>query len=226
MDEKEYLEKYNPGAFERPSVAVDLLVFTMEEDRLKIVLVERKEHPFQNRLSLPGVFVGMKETLDEAATRGIAEEAGLHDIYFEQLYTFGEVNRDPRMRVISVSYMAIVDVEQIQLSAGERTASVALYDVEKLLDTDEEIAFDHKKMIEYGRNRICNKIEYTNIAFEFLPEEFTLPQLQRVYEVLLHKKLHKASFRQKIEPLVEETGQMKTGDAYRPSKYYRVRKER
>lgn len=225
MDEKEYLEMYNPGDFERPSVAVDLLVFTMEEDRLKIVLVERKEHPFQNKLSLPGVFVGMKETLDEAATRGIVEEAGLRDIYFEQLYTFGEVNRDPRMRVISVSYMAIVDVEQIQLSAGERTASVALYDVENLLDTDEEIAFDHKKMIEYGRNRICNKIEYTNIAFEFLPEEFTLPQLQRVYEVLLHKKLHKASFRQKIEPLVEETGQMKTGDAYRPSKYYRVRKE-
>lgn len=226
MDEKEYLEKYNPGDFERPSVAVDLLVFTMEEDRLKIVLVERKEHPFQNKLSLPGVFVGMKETLDEAATRGIAEEAGLRDIYFEQLYTWGEVNRDPRMRVISVSYMAIVDVEQIQLSAGERTASVALYDVENLLDTDEDIAFDHKKMIEYGRDRICNKIEYTNIAFEFLPEEFTLPQLQRVYEVLLHKKLHKASFRQKIEPLVEETGQMKTGDAYRPSKYYRVRKDR
>lgn len=225
MEEREYLEKYNPNDFERPSVAVDLLVFTMEDDRLKIVLVEREEHPFKNKLSLPGVFVGMKETLDEAAARGIAEEAGLRDIYFEQLYTWGDVNRDPRMRIISVSYMAIVDVEQIQLSAGERTASVALYDVEELLEADVEIAFDHKKMIEYGWNRIRNKVEYTNIAFEFLPEEFTLPELQRVHEVLLHKKLHKASFRQKVEPLVEETGQMKTGDAYRPSKYYRMKKE-
>ncbi|MBQ2804021.1 MAG: NUDIX hydrolase [Lachnospiraceae bacterium] len=224
MEEKEFLENYNPADFERLSVAVDLLVFTMEENKLKIVLVEREEHPFQNKLSLPGVFVGMEETLDQAAIRGITEETGLKYIYFEQLYTWGEIKRDPRMRVISVSYIAIVDVGQIQLSAGARTASVALYDVDELLDSDVEIAFDHKKMIAYGRERIRNKIEYSNIAFEFLPEEFTLPELQRVYEVLLHKKLHKTSFRQKVEPLVEQTGQMKTGDAYRPSKYYRLKK--
>ncbi len=225
MEEKEYLEQYDPRDYERPSVAVDLLVFTMEEGRLKIVLVEREEHPFKNKLSLPGVFVGIRETLDEAATRGVAEETGLKGIYFEQLYTWGDVERDPRMRIISVSYMAIVDVEQIQLSAGERTVSVALYDVDELLDSDVEIAFDHKRMIAYGRERIRNKIGYSNIAFEFLPEEFTLPELQRVYEVILEKKLHKTSFRQKIESLVEETGQMTSGDAHRPSKYYRVRKD-
>lgn len=221
LTEKEYLEQYNPNDFERPSVAVDLLVFTIEDDRLKIVLVEREEHPFKGKLSLPGVFVGINETLDEATKRGIAEETGLHDLYFEQLYTWGDVNRDPRMRIISVSYIAIVDVGQIKLSAGLRTVSAELYDVEELLASDTELAFDHKKMVQYARERIRNKVEYAPIAFEFLPDEFTLPALQRVYEILLDKKLYKAGFRQKVAPMVEETGQMTSGDAHRPSKYYR-----
>ena len=150
LSEKEYLEKYDPNEFERPSVAVDLLVFTIEEERLKIVLLEREEHPFKNKLSLPGVFVGIHETLDEATRRGIFEETGLQDIYFEQLYTWGDINRDPRMRIISVSYIAIVDIEKIHLMAGARTASVALYDVDELLDSDTELAFDHKKIIKYA----------------------------------------------------------------------------
>lgn len=223
ITEKEYLEQYDPNDFERPSVAVDLLVFTIEEDRLKIVLVEREEHPFKNKLSLPGVFVGMKETLDEAAARGISEETGLHDIYFEQLYTWGAVNRDPRMRIISVSYLALVDSRKINLSAGKRTISAALYDVDELLASDVQLAFDHKQIIQYGRERIRNKVEYAPIAFEFLPEKFTLPELQKVYEILLDKKLYKAGFRQKIAPMVEETGEMTSGDAHRPSKFYRVK---
>ncbi len=223
ITEKEYLEQYDPNDFERPSVAVDLLVFTIEEDRLKIVLVEREEHPFKNKLSLPGVFVGINETLDEATVRGIEEETGLRDLYFEQLYTWGEVNRDPRMRIISVSYIAIVDHGKIKLSAGKRTASAALYDVGELLDSDIQLAFDHKQMIQYGRERIKNKVEYVPIAFEFLPEKFTLPELQKVYEILLNKKLYKAGFRQKIAPMVEETGEMTSGDAHRPSKFYRVK---
>lgn len=225
MEEKEYLEKYNPNDFERPSVAVDLLVLTMDEDRLKVVLVERSEHPFKGKLSLPGVFVGIDETLDNAVSRGIKEETGLTDIYFEQLYTWGDLNRDPRMRVISVSYMAIVDVAKIKITAGARTASAGLYDIEKLLESDTELAFDHKKMLEFAKDRITNKIEYTNIAFEFLPDEFTLPEVQKIFEVILHKKMHKTSFRQKMAPLVEDTGRMKTGDAYRPSKYYRLKEE-
>ncbi len=225
MEEKEYLEKYNPNDFERPSVAVDLLVLTMDENRLKVVLVERNEHPFKGKLSFPGVFVRIDETLDNAVSRGIKEETGLTNIYFEQLYTWGEVDRDPRMRIISVSYIAIVDPAKIKLTAGERTASVGLYDVEELLDSDIELAFDHKKMLEFARERITNKIEYTNIAFEFLPDEFTLPEVQRIFEIILHKKMHKTSFRQKMAPLVEDTGRMKTGDAYRPSKYYRLKEE-
>lgn len=223
--EKEFLNSYNKNEYEKPSVAVDLLVFTVKDDRLKIVLVRRNEHPFKDMLSLPGVFVGINETLDEAAARGAREEAGLADIYFEQLYTWGDIDRDPRMRIISVSYLSLTPAEKLTLSAGSRTSSAELYDVEELLSSDEELAFDHRKIIEYGRERIRNKTEYSRIAFEFLPKEFTLPQLQRVYEILLGKPLYKANFRRRVAPLIEETERMTSGDAHRPSRIYREKTE-
>ena len=223
LTEKEYLESYNPKDYDRPSIAVDLLVFTIEDDRLKIVMVEREEHPFKNMLSLPGTFVGMKETLDEAVKRGASEKLGLTDIYFEQLYTWGDVNRDPRMRIISVSYLSFVPIDKIKLVGGRNTISVALYDVDNILETDMELAFDHRRIIEYGRERIKNKVEYSKIAFEFLPPEFTLPELQKVYEILMDKELYKANFRRKIAELVEETDRMTEGNAHRPSKYYRLK---
>ena len=224
LTEKEFLASYNENEYEKPSVAVDLLVFTIENDRLKIVLIERSEHPFKNALSLPGVFVGMNETLDQAAERGISEEAGLHDIYFEQLYTWGALDRDPRMRIISVSYLSLTHSDRIKLSAGKRTESAALYDVDELLASDAALAFDHREIIKYGRERIKNKVEYSNIAFELLPEEFTLPKRQKVYEILLGRPLHKANFRRKIAPIIEETEHMTSGDAHRPSKYYKLKK--
>lgn len=223
--EKEFLNSYNKNEYEKPSVAVDLLVFTVKDDRLKIVLVRRNEHPFKDMLSLPGVFVGINETLDEAAARGAREEAGLADIYFEQLYTWGDIDRDPRMRIISVSYLSLTPSEKLTLSAGSRTSSAELYDVEELLASDEELAFDHRKIIEYGRERIRNKTEYSRIAFEFLPKEFTLPQLQRVYEILLGKPLYKANFRRRVAPLIDETERMTSGDAHRPSRIYREKTE-
>lgn len=223
--EKEFLNSYNKNEYEKPSVAVDLLVFTVKDDRLKIVLVRRSEHPFKYMLSLPGVFVGINETLDEAAARGAREEAGLADIYFEQLYTWGDIDRDPRMRIISVSYLSLTPAEKLTLSAGSRTSSAELYDVEALLASDEELAFDHRKIIEYGRERIRNKTEYSRIAFEFLPKEFTLPQLQRVYEILLGKPLYKANFRRRVAPLIDETERMTSGDAHRPSRIYKEKTE-
>ena len=223
--EKEFLNSYNKNEYEKPSVAVDLLVFTVKDDRLKIVLVRRNEHPFKDMLSLPGVFVGINETLDEAAARGAREEAGLADIYFEQLYTWGDIDRDPRMRIISVSYLSLTPAEKLTLSAGSRTSSAELYDVEELLASDEELAFDHRKIIGYGRERIRNKTEYSRIAFEFLPKEFTLPQLQRVYEILLGKPLYKANFRRRVAPLIDETERMTSGDAHRPSRIYREKPE-
>lgn len=223
--EKEFLNSYNKNEYEKPSVAVDLLVFTVKDDRLKIVLVRRNEHPFKDMLSLPGVFVGINETLNEAAARGAREEAGLADIYFEQLYTWGDIDRDPRMRIISVSYLSLTPAEKLTLSAGSRTSSAELYDVEELLASDEELAFDHRKIIGYGRERIRNKTEYSRIAFEFLPKEFTLPQLQRVYEILLGKPLYKANFRRRVAPLIDETERMTSGDAHRPSRIYKEKTE-
>lgn len=205
------------------SVAVDLLVFTIEEDRLKILTIRRQYPPFEGQRALPGVFVRDDETLDQAAQRGLREETGLEDIYFEQLYTWGAPDRDPRRRVISVSYLALVDAQRLRgFGPGLRTTGAELADVQELL-TAEDLAFDHRQIIACGRERLAGKVEYTPIAFSLVPEEFTLPQLQRVYELLLGKPLYKANFRKKIAPLVEETDRSTSGDAHRPSKFYRLR---
>lgn len=205
------------------SVAVDLLVFTIEEDRLKILTIRRQYPPFEGQRALPGVFVRDDETLDQAAQRGLREETGLEDIYFEQLYTWGAPDRDPRRRVISVSYLALVDAQRLRgFGPGLRTTGAELADVQELL-TAEDLAFDHRQIIACGRERLAGKVEYTPIAFSLVPEEFTLPQLQRVYEILLGKPLYKANFRKKIAPLVEETDRSTSGDAHRPSKFYRLR---
>lgn len=204
------------------SVAVDLLVFTIEEDRLKILTIRRQYPPFEGQRALPGVFVRDDETLDQAAQRGLREETGLEDIYFEQLYTWGAPDRDPRRRVISVSYLALVDAQRLRgFGPGLRTTGAELADVQELL-TAEDLAFDHRQIIACGRERLAGKVEYTPIAFSLVPEEFTLPQLQRVYELLLGKPLYKANFRKKIAPLVEETDRSTSGDAHRPSKFYRL----
>ena len=205
------------------SVAVDLLVFTIEEDRLKILTIRRQYPPFEGQRALPGVFIRDDETLDQAARRGLREETGLEDIYFEQLYTWGAPDRDPRRRVISVSYLALVDAQRLRgFGPGLRTTGAELADVQELL-TAEDLAFDHRQIIACGRERLAGKVEYTPIAFSLVPEEFTLPQLQRVYELLLGKPLYKANFRKKIAPLVEETDRSTSGDAHRPSKFYRLR---
>ena len=205
------------------SVAVDLLVFTIDEGKLKVLMVRRQYEPFAGMRALPGVFIRSDETLDEAAARGLREETGLEGIYLEQLYTWGDVDRDPRRRILSVSYMALVDAAQLRhFAPGQRTTGAELADAAEVLAAA-DIAFDHRRIIAYARQRLANKVEYTSIAFCFVPEEFTLPQLQRVYEILLGKPLYKANFRKKIAPLVEETERSTSGDAHRPSKFYRLR---
>ncbi len=203
------------------SVAVDLLTFTIENNNLKVLMIERDEDPFKGKLALPGVFVREDETLDGAAIRGIREETGLEGIYFEQLYTFGDIDRDPRRRIISVSYMALVPVEQLVFKAGERVSGAWLVDVEEILNSRDEIAFDHKQIIQVARERLANKVEYTDIAFHLVGEEFTLPELQNVYEILLGKPVYKANFRKKMASMIEETEYMTTGAAHRPSRLYR-----
>lgn len=220
LEEKEFLQQYDSSMFEKPSVAVDVLIFTIEDDTLKMVMVERSEFPYKGCLALPGVFVGIDESLEDAVKRGVKVETGLTDIYFEQLYTWGEVKRDPRMRIISVSYMALVSINQLCAKATAGDIKDYLYPVEEVLQADRELAFDHKEIIAYARNRIKNKVAYSDIAFNFMPEKFTLPKLQKVYEILMDKPLYKANFRKKVSPMVIETDESTSGEAHRPSKLY------
>ena len=223
--EREYLESYNHEQFKKMSVATDLLILTIEDDRLKVLMTKRSEYPFKGHWALPGVFVGMEETLEEAAVRGLKEEVNLENIYLEQLYTFGEVNRDPRLRVISVTYMALTPPEKMDFKAGSRVTEAKLIPVEEVIGGEIETAFDHREIIRYAKWRLKNKVEYTDIVFHFFPDMFTLPKLQKAYEIIAEKKVYKTNFRKKFMPMVSDTGLEDRSGGKRPSRYYRYRPE-
>ena len=222
--EQKFLKNYNSADYQKPSVAVDLVLFTIRDNQLQVLLTKRQAHPFSGMFALPGVFVGMDETLDQAAQRALYQKTGLQDIYFEQLYTWGDLDRDPRMRIISVSYYALVPADQIRMPEQSELQSqnpdTAFFPVEQL----PELAFDHAEMIRYGRERIRNKVNYTDIAFSLAGEEFTLPQLQKIYEILLGQELYKANFRKKIADRIVPTERMLSGAKHRPSRIYQKSK--
>lgn len=215
MTEQEFLKNYDSSNYQKPSVAVDIALFTIRENQLQVLLTRRQAHPFAGMLALPATFVDIDETLDECAKRALYQKTGLQNIYLEQLYTWGDINRDPRMRIISVSYYALVSESNIQFSELEQEAK--FYPVDEI----KSLAFDHEKIIAYGRERIRNKINYTDIAFSLVPEEFTLPQLQKIYEILLNQKLYKANFRKKISDKIIQTDKMLSGTRHRPSRIYK-----
>ena len=219
--EKEYLDSYNQEQFKKMSVATDLLILTIEEDRLVVLMTKRSEYPFKNCWALPGVFLRMEETLEEAAVRGLKEEVNLENIYLEQLYTFGDVDRDPRLRVISVTYMALTPLEKLDFKAGSRVSEVKLLPVEDIIGGEIETAFDHREIIRYAKWRLKNKVEYTDIVFHFFSDMFTLPKLQKVYEILAEKKVYKTNFRKKFLPLITDTELEDRSGGRRPSRYYR-----
>jgi ADP-ribose pyrophosphatase YjhB (NUDIX family) len=230
--------------------------------------VKRGDHPYIGQWALPGGLVDIEESLDESALRVLRVETNIDDIYMEQLYTWGEVNRDPRTRVISSSYMALVDSRSLNIRAGsdeedarwfnvnysilqdrelasakghihERIVQVKLWNSAEELSVkikiiensngkiDREIietngiAFDHGKFIEYAIDRLRNKIEYTSLVFNLMPELFTLTELQKAYEVIQGKELLAAAFRRKISNMVVETNQFTQDEGHRPSKLYR-----
>lgn len=215
LNETEFLQSYHSEDYDRPSVTVDLVLFTIRDDRLEVLVTPRQEHPFLGKMSLPGVFVGMEETLDAAAERALEQKTGLHGIYFEQLYTWGAPQRDPRMRVISVSYYALVPSAGLKEPGG----GAQFFPAEEMAQSD--MAFDHAQIIRYGIERIRNKVSYTDIAFSLVGEEFTLPELQRVYEIILGTSLYKANFRKKIADKIVETEKLTSGGRHRPSRIYR-----
>lgn len=177
-------------------VAVDIVIFTIQAGVLNVLLVKRKIPPFQGQYAIPGGFVLDGEDLDEAALRELREETGVADVYLEQLYSFGSPGRDPRGRVISIAYFALISADR-QLRAGSDAAEASWWPVRQL----PALAFDHAEILRYALERLGNKLEYTTVGFQLLPEKFTLTQLQEVYEAILEKKLDKRNFRRKMSLL-------------------------
>lgn len=183
----------------RPSpihVTVDVVIFTIREDHLQVLLVERSIPPFEGQWAIPGGFVRERESLDDAALRELREEAGVTDLYLEQLYTFGEPRRDPRGRVVTVGYYALISGERA-LRAGSDAAAARWWPMDGL----PKVAFDHREILDYALGRLRNKLEYTTVGFQLLPKRFTFTELQRVYEAILGRPLDKRNFRRKIELL-------------------------
>jgi 8-oxo-dGTP diphosphatase len=220
----ENAENYDPARYERPSVTVDVVIFTLQERELHVLLVKRKHWPFEGRWAIPGGFVNMDESLDRAARRELEEETGVRDIYLEQLYTFGEPKRDPRMRVISVAYIALVSADTQTLRVSDESIDVSWFPVRALPGP---LAFDHDTILAAGLDRLRSKLEYTTLAFQLLPEVFSILELKHIYEQILGEELDKGNFYRKIKDakVLEDTGLRREGRG-RPTSLYRFQRNR
>ena len=261
-NETEFLKDYNSDDYKKLSLTTDILVLSVssndnsnyrktDDKKMSVLLVKRDNYPFKDKWCLPGGFVGYDEELDEAPKRILKSETNLDNIYLEQLYTFGSVKRDPRMRIISTSYMSLIDKNMLTEHINKKASwfDITLYEeknniVSVVLDNgidtisfkikkelkekttdrysfkemdNNSIAFDHTLVILAGLERLKNKIKYTDIVFNMMPRYFTLGELQKVYEVILGKKLLDPAFRRIIKDKVQKTDKMKTGEGHRPS---------
>jgi 8-oxo-dGTP diphosphatase len=178
-------------------VTVDLVILTIQEQRLRVLLVKRGVRPFEGEYALPGGFVRGDESLEEAAARELEEETGTKDIFLEQLFSFGDPKRDPRGRVVTIAYYALISPDRAQLTAGSDAAMAAWYPVAQV----PKLAFDHQNILDVALNRLRGKLEYTTVGFELLPKKFTLSDLQQMYEAILNKSLDKRNFRRKVQAL-------------------------
>ncbi|NIP73678.1 MAG: NUDIX hydrolase [Gammaproteobacteria bacterium] len=207
--------------YPHPAMTVDVVIFTIRDNRLKLLLIQRAGEPYEGKWALPGGFVRPDEGLDEAAQRELEEETGVGGVYLEQLYTFGEPDRDPRERVITVAYYALVPSGRLRLRAATDAEAVGWFG----LDERPALAFDHDEIVAMAHRRLVAKLDYSTIAFQFMPEAFTLSELQRVYEIILQSEVDKRNFRKWVLALeqIEETGEERREGAHRPAKLYRVK---
>jgi 8-oxo-dGTP diphosphatase len=207
--------------YPRPAVAVDCVVFglDLDEDDLEILLIQRLKDPFAHGWALPGGFMQMDETADAAARRELEEETGVTDVYLEQLYTFSDVARDPRGRVVSIAYYALAKLSDHRIRAATDAENVAWFSIHEL----PRLAFDHKAIIDAAIERLRGKVRYAPLGFELLPPKFTLSQLQRLYEIVLEQQLDKRNFRKKILSMefLVDTGEHEQGVAHRAARLYR-----
>jgi 8-oxo-dGTP diphosphatase len=217
---------YRPAPADRPALSVDVVIFSLRQSALHVLLIRRAARraapPFKGKWAIPGGFVEPDESLDDAAHRELQEETDLSDVYVEQLYTFGDPKRDPRGRVVTVAYFALVP-EDVLAHAGDDAAEADWYPIDQLPD----LAFDHAEIMGYAWQRLRYKLEYTSVGFELLPNEFTLTDLQTAYEIVLGEKLDKRNFRRRIleAEVLTETSRYREGEGQgRPARLYRYKK--
>ncbi len=272
LSEADFLANYNVNKYKQLSLSTDILLFSVSEEstgnyrknsekKMSVLLIKRHNYPYKDMWCLPGGFINPEtETLDDCTKRILKNETNLSNIYLEQLYTYDAIDRDPRCRVLSTTYMALVDKNRLDdkvnenacwfditlykddgkeivvvLDNGKNTIKFSITKVLRELTTDrytfkikenKDLAFDHPLAIVAGIERLRNKLNYTDIVFNMMPEYFTLGELQQVYEVILGKKLLDPAFRRIIADKVEKTDKMKTGGGHRPSYMFRYKSKK
>jgi 8-oxo-dGTP diphosphatase len=207
--------------YPRPALTVDIVAFSVQTRNLSVLLIQRAAEPFAGMWALPGGFVKIDEDIETAAERELEEETGLSGAYLEQLYTYGDPQRDPRGRVVSVAHFALIPSNEPIRSSGGSDASRACW---HSMDQLPSLAFDHQEIVAYALRRLRYKLEYTAVGFELLPETFTLTELQQTYEIILGEELDKRNFRRRIleAGIIEATPHKRTGEG-RPARLYRYR---
>jgi 8-oxo-dGTP diphosphatase len=210
-----------PG-YEQPAVSVDLVIFTVSEEKLKVLLVKRGAEPFMRFWSIPGGFLKEAESLEDAAIRVMKEKTGVKEIYLEQLYTFGRPDRDPRARVITVTYFALIPWQNLVQPESGTVTDLAWFPADAL----PTLAFDHAEILTYAINRLRAKAGYSNIVYGLLPVSFRLSDLQKIYEIITDKPLDKRNFRKRMMAtgLLKETGKKEIIGAHRPAMLYCFKK--
>ncbi len=208
--------------YEKPSITVDIVIFSIIDKELKVLLIKREIEPFKGKWALPGGFVRIGESLEDAAKRELEEETGVKDVYLEQLYTFGDPKRDPRGRIITVSYIALINSDNIRLRASTDASDVQWFSIKKI----SLLAFDHKKILEYALKRLRWKFEYSTVAFSMLSSEFSMSQVQKIYEIVFDKKFDKRNFAKKILSLnILKEEEIKRDVSHRPPMFYSLKKD-
>lgn len=272
-EDKKFLELYSDSEYEKPSVSVDAVIFRivdkkqdnyrkLPQKKLQVFLTKRNYSPFKNFYATPGTFIDLKFELNETMKMCVKNKVGLENFYYEQLFTFGDKNRDPRTRVLSVSYMLLTNQEEnlvngdwfdinvketksnidktengyildklleINLTNGETELHNTIHitneknqleETKKIEAIENQLAFDHIKLIYYATERLKNKLEYTDIIFNLLPKQFTLTGLKQCYEEILHEYLLDANFRRKISKMVIPTKEYSSGKGHRSSQLF------
>ena len=210
--------------FPRAALTVDCVVFGLDETELKVMLIQRNLPPFRGNWALPGGFVQVDESLEDAARRELREETGLKNVFLEQLYTFGDLGRDPRERVVTVAWYALVRLSNHRVIAATDARDAAWFGLHDLPG----LAFDHHKILRVAHDRIQSKVRYEPIGFELLPKKFTLTQLQKLYEIVLDRQIDKRNFRKKIlrMDVLEELDEVESDVAHRAARLYRFNPKR